>query len=181
MKGVKIIKLGVNDIPQYLELGSKEQPCILYGIHEAPFVWICKEGKCNKDTINDMGLSSFEIKNGVGSTIVCAKGDIDIGFFGTKDFCFTQLQKIIELYSKKICNFEMINNDFMYDDKKYGAMTFCDLGECWYVGVHISNNIEKELISAICQKNSFKIPDQLPNIISEEELLTMWRGVELWK
>lgn len=171
----KVIKLTQDDIPNYLKMGVVNSPCVLYGIHNKPFVWICEEEKCDLDYILKHNINYIKL-NAPGSTIVCSEGDINFGFFGSKEFCDRMFDKIAKYVSKIITNSKFINNDFMYNGNKHGSMTFIDLGECYYIGVHISNNINKELISKICRKKCFKQPEKLPVEFTEKDVLNIYNG-----
>lgn len=175
-KDYKIIKFTQAEIPNYIECGIKNSPCVLYGIHDKPFVWICKEEKCNYEYIQKNKIAHIKI-NGGGSTIVCSSGDIDFGFFGDKEFCLEMFEKISQLVSQKVSGNKLLNNDFMYNNCKYGSMTSIDLGNCFYVGVHISNNIDNDLITNICQKKCYKTPSKLENQITERDVVELFGGV----
>lgn len=171
----KIIKINLNNINSFLEIGKNNFPCILYGIHKESFVWICEEKKNDENYIKEQKIKTFFLDNCPGSTIVCSKGDIDLGFFGDEEFCKKQLNKIINLFSKKITNLKFLNNDFIYNNNKYGAATFLKFDECCYIGVHISNNINSFLIAQICQKRSFTMPEKLPSPITENEIIELFK------
>lgn len=173
MYDVKILKLTQDEIPNYLNYGSKNAPCVLYGIHDKPFAWICQEEKCDYDYILKNNINHIKI-NGAGATIVCSPDDLDLGFFGTKEFCEEMLNKIIRLVSNKLTKGRFVNNDFMYGDKKHGSFTRMDLGKCYYIGVHLSNNIDTELINSICKKVSYKTPSELPFPITEEDIIKLY-------
>ena len=138
----KIIKLRQEDIPNYIQLGIKEAPCVLYGIHDKSFVWVCNEEQCDWEYIRINNIPHIQI-DGKGSTIVCSKGDINFGFFGNREFCEEMFQKLSNLVSQKITNFRFLNNDFMYNGNKHGSATNIDFGDVYYIGVHLSNNIDK--------------------------------------
>lgn len=175
---LNLIKLTAKEIPTYLELGIKESPCVLYGIHDSPFVWICKEEKCDFEYIKKNNIPYKKIQ-GVGSTIVCSKGDINFGFFGDKEFCEEMFNKISVLVSTKVNGYKFLNNDFMYNGNKHGSLTRIDFGNVYYIGVHISNNIDKELIEKICLKKCFNQPEKLPVPITEEDVLGLY-GEWVW-
>jgi hypothetical protein len=172
---IKIRKLTQNDIPKYIKTGIENAPCILYGIHDKDFVWICKEKKCDFDYIKENNINHIEI-NGTGSTIVCAEGDLDFGFFGSEEFCYKMLNKVSEYLSKLLTGGEIINNDFMYNGNKYAAATRIDLGDCYYIGVHVSNNINKDLINNVCLKKSYKTPEKLPKALTEKDIKIIFEG-----
>ena len=65
----------------------------------------------------------------------------------------------------------------MYNGNKYAGATSIDFGGCYYIGVHISNDINKELINKICLKKSYKTPEKLPKALTEEDVKLMF-GVE---
>lgn len=175
MAKYKIIKLSQEDIPNYLKTGINNLPCVLYGIHDKPFAWICEEEKCDLDYIIKNKINYIKL-NAPGSTIVCSEGDINFGFFGTKNFCEKMFEKISNYISKIITNGKFINNDFMYNGNKHGSMTFINFQNCYYIGVHISNNINKDLISKICRKKCFKDPEKLPVEFKEEDVFKIFDG-----
>lgn len=175
-----IKKLTQNDIPKYLNTGLVNQPCVLYGIHDKPFAWICSEELCDWEYIKSENIPFIKI-SGAGSTIICSEGDLDLGFFGSKEFCYEMFNRISNKFSELLTDSAFINNDFMYHGNKYGAMTSIDLGGVFYIGVHISNNINTELINRICLKKSYKKPEKLPIQINEKDILDIYKdGVVLW-
>lgn len=169
----KVLKLKQEDIPNYIPFGIEAAPCVLYGIHDKPFCWICNEEKCDFDYIKEHNIPYIKI-DGNGSTIVCSEGDINFGFFGTEDFCNEQFKKLSNLVSKKTTDSKFLNNDFMYNDNKHGGATHIDFGDVYYIGVHISNNIDKDLIERICKKKCYKTPEKLSNPITEEDVLKLY-------
>ena len=170
---IKLIKLKQEEISTYINIGIKEAPCVLYGIHDKPFVWICREEMCDYEYIKNNNIPHIKI-DGNGSSIVCSEGDINFGFFGSKEFCEEMFDKLSKLVSKKITNFKFLNNDFMYNGNKHGSLTSIDFGDVYYIGVHLSNNINKELIEKICMKKCFKTPEKLPNPITEDDILNLY-------
>lgn len=170
-----VIRLTQEDIPNYLKFGVINSPCVLYGIHDKTFAWICAEEKCDFNYILENKIPYIKI-SGDGSTIVCSEGDLDLGFFGTKEFCEAMFLKISNKFSELLTGSRFINNDFMYNGNKYGAVTSINLGEVFYIGVHISNNINTELINRICQKKCYKKPEKLPTQITEKDILDMFDG-----
>ena len=168
-------KLTQEDIPEYLQTGIDMQPCVLYGIHDKNFVWICEEEKCDYDYILESNINHIRL-NAPGSTIVCSEGDVDFGFFGTEEFCKEMFEKLARTISQLTTNGVFVNNDFMYNGNKHGSVTFMDLGKCYYIGAHISNNIDKALIAKVCKKKSFKEPEQLPEQLTEDIILRVFNG-----
>lgn len=166
---LKIVKFKQEEIPSYIPYGLENAPCILYGIHDKPFAWICKEELCNYDYLKKRNIPYINI-DGNGSTIITAEGDIDFGFFGSKEFCEEQFYKLSNYISKLLTNGKFLNNDFMYDGNKYGSATKIEFGEITYIGVHISNNIDKELINNICLKKCYKIPEKMPIPLLESDV-----------
>lgn len=175
MSNYVVKKLTQDDIPNYLNVGMTSYPCVLYGIHDKSFAWICKEEKCDYEYIVDNNINHIKL-NAPGSTIVCSKGDVDFGFFGTETFCKEMFAKLSKVISELISDGVFINNDFMYNGNKHGSATFIDFGECYYIGVHISNNINKDLISRVCKKKSFKTPEKMPIQLTEETILKVFNG-----
>lgn len=169
----KLIELTQKDIPNYLEIGKQNAPCILYGVHDKEFAWICEEENCDYNAIEKENINHINI-NGAGSTIVCSKGDLDFGFFGSKEFCVDRLNDVSSYMSYILKNGEIVNNDFLYDGFKYGAYTNIDFGDVFYVGVHLSNYINNDLISEICTKKVYKIPNQLPVKVTREDIPKMF-------
>lgn len=170
---MKIIELTQEDIPNYLEIGKQNAPCILWGIHDKEFAWVCKQENCNLDVIEEKGINNKHLQ-GNGSTIVCSAGDLDFGFFGDKDFCLERLEDVSRYMSLVLKGGLVINNDFMYDGNKYGAYTSIDFGDVFYLGVHLSNYINNELIDEICTKEILKTPNALPVKITEKDIPEMF-------
>lgn len=170
---INLIKITPEDIPQYLEMGIKNAPCVIYGTQTKPFVWIGKEELCDFDYIQKNNIP-YKRLNGPGSTVVCSEGDINFGFFGTKQFCEEMFDKLSIFVSKKINGYTFLNNDFMYNGNKHGSFTRIDFDNIHYIGVHISNNINKELIEIICKKKCYKQPEKLPDPITEEDVLKIY-------
>lgn len=175
MNKFNLIKLTQEDIPNYLDIGVREQPCVLYGIHDKSYAWICKEEMCDLDVIKQNNINYKRLEKAPGSTIVCSEGDLDLGFFGSEEFCREALRKVSEKFSEILTGSTLINNDFMYNDNKYGAYTAMSLGDTYYIGVHISNNINKDLINQVCKKPVFKNPEKLPIVIDEQCILKIFK------
>lgn len=169
-------KLTQEEISDYISKGISLAPCVLYGVHDKSFAWICKEEMCDMDYIQQHNISYKKI-DGAGSTIICSEGDLDFGFFGSEDFCKKMFNRISNLVSKKLTNGELLNNDFMYNNNKYGSVTKINFGDIYYVGVHISNNINKELINKICQKKCFKQPEKMPIPITEQDVFDLYGDI----
>lgn len=170
---MKLMKIDQNDIQSYIQVGLQNAECVLYGIYDRTFVWLCKDKKYDKEYIESHNIEYKEI-DGDGSAIVCSAGDIDLGIFGSENFCNTQFQKISELISSKITNGKLLNNDFMYGTGKYGSATKIDFGNVKYIGIHISNYVNNELIDKICKKTMFKMPSQLDNKVTEQDIIDLW-------
>lgn len=173
MKYYNIKELTQQDIPNYLQLGKELAPCVLFGVHDKPFAWICREELCDYDFIKNNNINHIKI-SGSGSTIVCSKGDIDLGFFGDQEFCNQMLERISKKFAEILTDSKFVNNDFMYNGNKYGAVTSIKLGDCYYLGVHISNEIDTELIGKICLKKCFKKPEKLPITIDKSTILSIF-------
>lgn len=169
-KKYSIIRQTTRDLEGYIELGLKNQPCVLYGTHSEPFVFICKEELCDYDYIKSNGILHKTLQNASGSTIVCSKGDVALGFFGSFEFCKEMLKIMEHEFSKAINGGKIISNDFVYDCKKYGAMTEICFGDVYYLGIHISNSIDEDLIKNICKKQTIKVPSALPTPITEQDI-----------
>ena len=170
----KLIEMKQKHLPYYIEFGFKQQPCVLYGFHDKPFVFVCEEEMCDFDFINKNNITYQKIPKAKGSTIVCSEGDIAMGIFGAKDFCLEMQYRIVDKFSKMLTNGELVNNDLMYNGNKYGALTHIQVGDIYYLGIHISNNIDKELIQNICKKKMYKIPEKLPIQITKKDILEIF-------
>lgn len=170
MTKYKIIEMTQEHLPYYIDYGFENYPCVLYGVHDKPYVFVCEEELCDFDYMDRNKITYQKIPKAKGSTIVCSNGDIALGIFGELDFCEEMRARIIERFSKIITGGIVVNNDLMYNGCKYGAFTQIKIGEIYYLGVHISNNIDKELIEKICKKKMYKIPNKLPIPITKKDI-----------
>lgn len=170
---MKFMELTQKDIPNYLQIGVENAPCILYGVHDKDFAWICKQENCNYNAIEKEEVNHINIQ-GNGSTIICSAGDLDFGFFGSEEFCVERLKDVSEYMSKVLKGGRVLNNDFMYDGNKYGAYTSIRFGDTFYIGVHLSNYVNNKLIDEICTKEILKKPSALPVKITREDIPIMF-------
>lgn len=94
-----------------------------------------------------------------------------MGYYG-RDIRDNIINKIIVLLKEKGYNASIVNNDILINNKKivdFGSRMF---GDILYIAIHISINIDINLIKKICTKPMDKIPDGLVNYgINTEDIL----------
>lgn len=168
----KIIKLTHEAFfEDYISVGKKLQPCILYAQHETPFAWICNHEMCDFDYIKENNIRYKKLIGCNGTTVVSSKGDLGISVFGPIEFIVDILNRITKLFHEKINGADLVGNDFIYNGHKYGAITRTELDNgVHYMAIQISNNLDRELIAKICKKAINKIPASLPNPITIEDI-----------
>lgn len=172
---IKLVEIQENEIPNFLEIGIQNAPCVLYAIHKGNYALICEEEKCNYDVLKERNVPIARI-GGKGATIICAKGDIDFGIVGDKEYCISRLNELEKHISNLLTGGKLINNDFIYNGNKYGSYTAIDIGNYYCIAIHMSNNIDKELIQAVCLKQCFKEPEKLPTPITKKVLKDIFKG-----
>ena len=133
---------------------------------------------CDYEYIKSHNIEHTVFPTAKGSTIVCSSGDLGLAVFGDNEFCSEVFGRICEEFSRKVNGGKLINNDFMYNGNKHGASTSMSFGDIEYIAIHISNQIDKELISKICKKEIHKIPEKLPNPITEEDIESLFADGE---
>lgn len=174
---MKLVKIQQSDIPNLLEIGLENQPCVMYVIYEKPFVWIMKDRNSDLEKIKELGIDYIELPNNAGSTIVASAGDLDFGVFGDREYCEYKLAQVVDYISKMLTGGELVNNDMMYGEFKYGAISKAPLGnDLYFYAIHLSSYIDIELINQICTKPVYKIPNALPVKITEEDIQNIFKN-----
>lgn len=178
----KLFRLSQDDLVSYIEKGVKNAPCVLYGTYYKPYAFICEDELCDYEYIKEHNIEHTILPTARGSTIVCSKGDVGLAIFGDAEFCGEVFNRISNEFSRVINGGRFINNDFMYNGNKHGAATRMNFGDVEYIALHISNEIDKDLISKICKKQSSKIPEKLPQHITEVDIERIFSDGEksLW-
>lgn len=173
---IKIIEIQESDIPNFLEIGIENAPCVLFAYHKGDYALICEDKEYNIDDLKRNNISSTNI-NGKGGTIICTNGDVDFAFVGSEDYCWERLGELSKFISHLLTDGKLLNNDFIYGNNKYGSYTTIKKGDMFCIASHISNNINKKLIDEICFKNCYKIPEKLPEPITKEQIYQIFKGV----
>ena len=176
MKRVKLIDYQ-GDLKDYIHFGIQNAPCFMYKKLTKEHVFIASDKLCDVEYLKEANIDYTEISS-TGSTIVASEGDIELAIFANPDYCSNVYSKLIELLSRKVNNGKIQSNDFVYDNKKYAGYTEGVFGEIVYFGVHISNNINQDLIDKVCTKNSTKIPTALENKVSVSDIINLYNEVE---
>lgn len=166
----KLFKLSQDDLVSYIAKGVENAPCVLYGTYYKPYAFICEDELCDYEYIKSHNIEHTIFPTAKGSTIVCSSGDIGLAIFGDLEFCSEMFNRVSGEFSRVLNGGKFINNDFMYNGYKHGASTSMTFGDVEYVAMHISNEIDKELISKICKKDVKKIPEKLPHPITEKDV-----------
>lgn len=99
-----------------------------------------------------------------GGTIVNAKGDLCVCFVSREENNFgNDCTKWLQDYLTEHNILSSINkNDLLIDNKyKVASWTFRKYNNYFLYGIHVSINLNSDLIKAICTKKTFKIPDCL--------------------
>ena len=177
---MEIIELNSkNIIAGFDDIISSHKECIVYGVPDDNYIYVGRGNTINEDFAKKHNVKVLEIPN-EGGTIVISKGDVDIGIFRYNGFGDGQniSNKILKHLKEKIPNIELFNNDFSIkdDDKIYklGSYSSRDLGDRYvYTAIHLSININLELIKGICKKEMVKIPKALSEYgITTEEMIS---------
>lgn len=152
------LKNYLSNLQRYLQtknttvVGYADETCILKGADSL-----------NEDYCRAKGISVYKTHN-FGGTIVNFKGDICIANYQT-DFNKFGEKFLIDLsdwLKTKNINSTMSENDLLIDGiYKVASFTSQYINGCLYTAIHISVNMDIELIKAICTKPMNKIPKGL--------------------
>lgn len=108
-----------------------------------------------------------------GGGVVISNGDIEFAYYSLEYKVPIEIEKLIHfLVADKDLKVSVDNNDVLVDGKKVASFAYIlDKNRGMICVIHISVNIDKELISHICLKKSVKEPACLSDYgITTEEI-----------
>lgn len=164
---MEIIKTNFDDVPEQVAGIIKHQKeTVLYTVADQHCAVIGSNGGADATAIEDAGIKCVQI-NHEGGTIVISPGDIDIGIFtrgyGGKEYRDKLINGLLKKLTDKSYRAACVDNDILVDGKKvvgFGSRMF---GDILYTAIHISVNVDLDLIQKICTKPMQKTPDGLIN------------------
>ena len=136
------------------------------------------------------GENSFNYIEGVkiykthdfGGTIVNFEGDLCVGNYQYMVFDYGEkfMKKFTEFLVSKGLNATFTGNDILIDDKfKVASYMSQNIGGTIYTAIHISINMDLDLISKVCIKQINKIPTGLTEYGITTDMVKKWLEVEL--
>jgi hypothetical protein len=120
-----------------------------------------------------------------GGTIVLSSGDVEFNIFrygGWKDG-ENIINKILEYLKTRIENISLQGNDLLVDNKyKVGSYSSKNTGnEFLYTGIHLSVNVDLEMIKNICLKPMNKIPRGLSEYgVTTGEMVELIKNISIY-
>lgn len=164
---MEIIKTNFDDVSGLVEdILKNQKEAVLYTVSDQYCAVVGSNGGASISAIKNAGIKCVEI-NHEGGTIVISPGDIDIGIFtkgyAGRDYRDRLVDKLLTKLAEKSYWAACVDNDILVDGKKvvgFGSRMF---GGILYTAIHISVNIDLDLIRKICTKPMQKTPDGLIN------------------
>lgn len=175
---MEIIKTNFDEVSGLVEdILKNQKEAVLYTVSDQYCAVIGSNGGASASAIKDAGIKCVQI-NHEGGTIIISPGDIDIGIFtkgySGRDYRDKLVDKLLAKLAEKSYWAACIDNDILIDGKKvvgFGSRMF---GDILYTAIHISINIDLDLIQKICTKPMQKTPDGLINYqINATDILMM--------
>lgn len=162
---MEIIELTAQNIMEgFSEVISKKKECFVYGIPDNNYVFTGTTNTCDCEYCEKNNIKLLPIPN-EGGVIVLSEGDVEIGIFKYNGWkvCERFMKLLCEKLKEKIPNIEVVGNDLVIDGKyKCVGSSSRNLGDVKnpyiYTALHISLNVDLELIKHICKKPMNKIP-----------------------
>lgn len=137
---------------------------VIYGVAESNWVIAGVNEQLNESAVEQAGIPVLRL-NHEGGCIVVNPGDIDIGLFTERDLGNKikdgLIQDLAALLQEKGYTSIIERNDLMVEGRKvmgFGSRMFLDI---LYTAIHISVNMNLELIESICTKPMEKVPGGL--------------------
>lgn len=96
-----------------------------------------------------------------GGAILCAPGDLNIMHvqFGRNDYAIRCLNSVRDLLANRGVVAGILKNDLIARGSKVASFSSYQETSGWvHTGVHFSINVDRDLITAICTKQSIKQP-----------------------
>lgn len=165
---MEIIELTAQNIIEgFDDVISNRKQCFVYGIPDDNYVFQGTTTACDCDYCEKNNIKLLPIPN-EGGVIVLSKGDVEIGVFKDNgwDVCNNYMKALCNRLREKVPNIEVLDNDLVIDGKyKCAGSSSRNLGDARnpyiYTAVHISLNVNLDLINHICKKEMVKIPKGL--------------------
>lgn len=153
-----------NIIEGFNEIINAKRECAVYGIPDGHFVFKGTSDLINLEYCEGHQINLLQIPN-EGGVIVLSEGDFEIGIFKYNGWdIHTDLIEFFQReLSKTIQNIIVLDNDLIVDDiYKVAGLSSRHLGNNYvYTAMHISVNVDLDLINNICTKEMKKIPKGL--------------------
>ena len=182
---MEIIELTAQNIIEgFNNVISNRKQCFVYGIPDNNYVFQGTTQMCDCEYCEENNIKILPIPN-EGGVIVLSKGDVEIGIFKDSgwNICTDFMKALCERLKGKVPNIEVVGNDLIIDGKyKCVGSSSRNLGDAKnpyiYTAVHISLNINLELIKHICQKEMKKIPKGLSDYgFTTEEIVDLVKDI----
>lgn len=164
---MEIIELNAQNIIEgFNDVISNKKQCFVYGIPDNNYVFQGTTHLCDCDYCDKNGVKILPIPN-EGGVIVISKGDVELGIFKDNgwDICEKYMRKLCEHLKERIPSINYEGNDLIIDGKYKcvgSSSRNLDYNNPYiYTAVHISLNVNLDLINHICQKEMKKIPKGL--------------------
>lgn len=165
---MEIIEMNAhNVIDGFNEVIKNRKQCFVYGVPDGNYVFTGTTNSCNCEYCEKNNVKILPIPN-EGGVIVVNKGDVEIAIFKDNgyDICRKYMKILFNELKTKIPNISLEGNDMMIDGK-YKCIGSSSrnlshpLTPYVYTAIHISLDVDLELIKHICQKEMKKIPKGL--------------------
>lgn len=175
---MEIIELTAQNIIEgFNDVIINRKQCFVYGIPDNNYVFKGTTQMCDCEYCEENNIKILPIPN-EGGVIVLSKGDVEIGIFKNNGWnvCENYMKALCERLKEKVPNIEVVGNDLIIEGKyKCAGSSSRNLGNTKnpyiYTAVHISLNVNLELINHICKKEMIKIPKGLSEYgITTEEI-----------
>lgn len=155
-----------NIIDGFNTIINEKKECAVYGIPDKHFVFKGTSDLINLEYCEENQIELLQIPN-EGGVIVLSEGDFEIGIFKYNGWdIHTDLIEFFQReLSKTIQNIIVLDNDLIVDNEyKVAGLSSRHLGNNYvYTAMHISVNVDLDLINNICTKEMKKIPKGLSN------------------
>lgn len=172
---IEIIKLYAhNCVEEITNIIKNKKECFVYGIPDKNYVFR-NGGTLDQEYCETNNIEILSIPTHGGSLIV-GEEDIELGYFTLKPddkFLDKFINSIIEYLKYQNIHAEYKDNDILINNRKFCGVAANPYNDLIYVAIHISINVNMDLIKQICTKPMEKIPVGLKEYgITNEELLT---------
>lgn len=182
---MEIIELTAHNIMEgFSNIISNKKECFVYGIPDNNYVFTGTSNLCDLEYCKENNIKLLPIPN-EGGVIVLSKGDVEIGIFKNNGWliCKNFMNDLYKKLKDIVPNISIEGNDLIIDEKyKCVGSSSRNLGDAKnpyiYTAIHISLNINLDLIKNICKKPMNKIPKGLGDYgITTEEMVELVKEI----